>query len=188
MKELLKSISIHGHLTIPEIDKNLQQASEQFIDHCKTLSSVHFFMQPGEKWSVAQQVKHLTISAKNTSLAFTLPKMIIRIAGGKPNRTSKTYDELVARYKLKLQQGGKASARYSPAPVPASIGKEKLLDNFFTATLKIKKGLITNWKENQLDNYIIPHPLLGKITIRELGYFTIYHTYHHLESIQKISF
>ena len=36
-----------------------------------------------------------------------------------------------------------------------------------------------NWKDTQLDQYIVPHPLLGKITLREMGYFTIYHVQHH---------
>jgi len=38
--------------------------------------------------------------------------------------------------------------------------------------------------DTQLDQYIAPHPLLGKITLRELGYFTIYHTQHHLAIIK----
>jgi hypothetical protein len=175
-------------LTIAETEKNLLQAGEELFQYCSQLSAANFFRQPGEKWSVAQQVKHLIISAKNTGLAFTLPKFIIRIAGGKPGRTSVTYDELVARYKLILQQGGKAGARYSPAPVPVAMGKEKLLTQFADVNRKIIKGFVKNWKENQPDLYFVPHPLLGKITIRELGYFTIYHIYHHLESIQKISF
>jgi hypothetical protein len=45
----------------------------------------------------------------------------------------------------------------------------------------------SKWKDPQLDKYIAPHPLLGKITLRELGYFTIHHMYHHLESIQKMT-
>jgi hypothetical protein len=42
-------------------------------------------------------------------------------------------------------------------------------------------------KEAKLDNFIAPHPLLGKITLRELCYFTIYHTQHHLHNIKVMT-
>jgi hypothetical protein len=32
---------------------------------------------------------------------------------------------------------------------------------------------------------MVPHPSLGKITMRELLLFTIYHTEHHLKVIEK---
>jgi hypothetical protein len=35
------------------------------------------------------------------------------------------------------------------------------------------------YSEVQLDHYILPHPLLGKVTIQEMMYFTIYHAEHH---------
>jgi uncharacterized damage-inducible protein DinB len=41
------------------------------------------------------------------------------------------------------------------------------------------------WTEEQLDNYCVAHPILGKLTMRELAYFTIYHNIHHMETIRK---
>ena len=38
---------------------------------------------------------------------------------------------------------------------------------------------IDSFSEKDLDNYILPHPLLGKLTIREMLFFTIYHVQHH---------
>ena len=35
------------------------------------------------------------------------------------------------------------------------------------------------WQENDLDRYQLPHPLLGKLTIREMLYFAIYHNLRH---------
>jgi len=51
---------------------------------------------------------------------------------------------------------------------------------------KMSRALQKKWKEPQPDAYIAPHPLLGKITLRELVYFTIYHTGHHQEGIRKV--
>ena len=50
---------------------------------------------------------------------------------------------------------------------------------------KLINALQTKWDDKQLDKYLAPHPLLGKITLRELSYFTIYHTEHHLLIIKE---
>ena len=44
---------------------------------------------------------------------------------------------------------------------------------------------INNYSEQQLDTFILPHPLLGKVTLREMMYFTIYHAEHHLKQAIK---
>jgi len=93
---------------------------------------------------------------------------------------------MVAKYKAKLEKGCRASGRFIPKPVPVKYGKEKMLRQFTAAMQKIAAA-IKNRTEAGLDAYVIPHPLLGKITLRELGYFTIYHTHHHLHTIQEMT-
>ena len=44
---------------------------------------------------------------------------------------------------------------------------------------------IDHYSEQDLDKYILPHPLLGKLTMREMMYFTIYHVQHHQRLIAK---
>lgn len=175
-----------GHLSNSMIEEQLLLVATQLTGFCGSLSEVDFFYQPDGKWSPAQQIRHLTTATRHSLLAFTLPKFLVRTVGGKPNRPSRTYDELVAKYKLKLEQGGKASKRYIPKPVSADIGKYTLLNAFHASMKKMSTALNKKWKEHQPDLYTVPHPLLGKITIRELGYFNIYHTLHHLESIRKM--
>ena len=175
-----------GDLSIEQISGQLNKTATEFITYCTSLSEEHFFYQPAEKWSAAQQVKHLITATNTVSLAFRLPKFMVRMVGGKPNRDSRTYDELVAKYELKLQEGGKASSRYIPKPIHLSYGKERILKEFAKAMQQFSTALGRKWKEPQPDRYIAPHPLLGKITLRELCYFTIHHTHHHLQSIKKI--
>ena len=40
--------------------------------------------------------------------------------------------------------------------------------------------------KKQLDTYILPHPVIGKLSIREMLYFTHLHTVHHCEIIKKM--
>jgi hypothetical protein len=168
-----------------EILQQLSSVSEEFTSFCSAIDDDTFFRQPKEKWSIAQNVNHLTISANTTRLVFLLPKFITRLYAGKPNRPSRSYDELVSRYKLKLQQGGRASGRYIPKIIPLKTGKQNLSQSFAASMEKLIHSIEKKWTNPQLDQYIAPHPLLGKITLRELGYFTIYHTRHHLSIIKE---
>src|ERR1700754_5264936 len=157
---------------------------QQFTDYCRSIPDPTFFLQPSEKWSIAQEVQHLTTSVHSTTLAYNLPKFIVRLIAGKPNRPSRSYDGLVERYKEKLAAGGKAGGRYIPKPVPFSTGKSYMLEKWEKTTQRYLRILKKQTTNDQLDRYIAPHPLLGKITLRELCYFTIYHTEHHLNSIK----
>ncbi len=176
-----------GSLSIQELAERLPRAATDLCSYCGSISPELFFHQPGDKWSAAQQVKHLARSTDMSRLAYSLPKFIVRFLGGRPNRNSRTYDQLVEKYNLKLQEGGKASGRYIPKPIPASYGKEKVLQQFTRSMQRFTNALLKNWDDPRLDQYLAPHPLLGKITLRELCYFTIHHTYHHLGSIQKMT-
>ena len=176
-----------GTLSIQELKHGLTTAASSLVQFCSTLSAEQFFHQPEGKWSAAQQVQHLVKSTDMARLAFTLPKFIVRILGGKPNRHSHSFDELVAKYNLKLEKGGKASGRYIPKPIPETFGQEKLLQQFSRSMQQFANALQKNWTEPKLDQYLAPHPLLGKITLRELCYFTIHHSNHHLNSIQKMN-
>lgn len=178
---------MNGHLSLTDIGKFLQLSATEFSDYCRSLTNEQFFFQPEGKWSVAQQVKHLVTATNTSRLAFTLPKFIVRVVAGKPNRPSRTYNELVAKYTMKLEQGGKASGRFVPKAINASYGKEKLIGEFTKAMQRFTAAVQRNWKEFLLDKYLAPHPLLGKITLRELCYFTIHHTHHHLNSIKTIT-
>ena len=172
-------------LSKDEIIAKLHAAGDEFVKFCGEIETAEFFRQPGEKWSIAQNVEHLTISANKTRLPFILPKFIVRYYTGKPNRASRSYDDLVNKYKSKLQQGGKASGVFIPDATTGDTGSEKILADFFKSMTRLIKAIKKHWRDEQLDSYLAPHPLLGKITLRELGYFTIYHTYHHLYIIRR---
>jgi len=157
-----------------------------FTNECNSMNDILFFDKPTAKWSVAENLQHLIVSTNTSTLAFTLPLFIVQLVAGKPNRESKAYDALVDKYKTKLAAGGAASGRFIPKHIAIKAGKEKLMDNWKKATTKYLAALLKNRTEDELDKYLVRHPLLGKITLRELCYFTIYHTRHHLDIITRI--
>lgn len=164
-----------------------EKVFQQLTGFCRHLPPDLFFNQPHEKWSVAQNLQHLIISLKTTTAAYALPRFLVRLIGGRPNRPSRSYEELVEKYKTALANGGKARGRYVPGKIGPAVEKEQMLADWKKATKQYLEALRKNWQTNQLDQYIAPHPLLGKITLRELCYFTIYHTEHHLETMKESS-
>ncbi len=174
-----------GILSKEDIIHELEIVSKEFAGFCFTVNDKLFFRQPSDKWSIAQNVKHLVISADRTRLVFILPKFIVRYYVGKPNRSSRSYDELLEKYKLKLQQGGRASGIFIPKRILQKENRENMLLVFLKAMNRLSVIIQNKWKDSQLDQYIAPHPLLGKITLRELCYFTIFHTTHHLSNIKE---
>ncbi len=53
---------------------------------------------------------------------------------------------------------------------------------------RVSSKLLTNlerWSEQQLDTLRLPHPILGKLTVREMLFFTEFHTRHHLDNCSK---
>ena len=95
----------------------------EFSDYCLNISDEIFFRQQADKWSVAQNVDHIIISTRQTKLAYLLPKFIVRLYTGKPNRPSRSYDELVKKYHAKLEAGGKASGVFIPKII-TGVSKE----------------------------------------------------------------
>jgi len=166
-----------------EILKASKAIFNQFTDVCLQIPDERFFLQPQQKWSIAENVDHLIRSIKTTRLPYSLPKFFVRIVFGKPNRDSRSYEELVAKYKMKLEQGGKASGRFIPKT--KAVKKIEIVREWQKRNQQYLESLDLRWKDQQLDQYIAPHPLLGKITLRELCYFTIYHTEHHLNIIKS---
>ena len=174
-------------MTKTEIITDAEKSFNRFSEACNSMDEALLFKKPDDKWSAAENIQHLIISTKMTALAYRLPKFIVWLVAGKPNRPSRTYEELKDKYYKKLADGGRASGVFVPKPIEIKYGKQKLMDNWQKATAGFIKALAKHRTEKDLDNYLAKHPLLGRITLRELCYFTIFHTEHHLEAIHKIS-
>lgn len=162
----------------PQIISALNENVDAFNNYIAPLTKEQFEVCPNGKWSAGQNLDHLIRAIKPLQLAYGLPKFALRILFGKTNRPSKTYDELVAKYKAKLAAGGRASGPF----IPRFIGFEKKgeLIKKYTEQKQNLISKIEKQNEKDLDVYILPHPLLGKVTLREMLYFTIHHNEHHL--------
>ncbi|HLO81229.1 MAG TPA: DinB family protein [Chitinophagaceae bacterium] len=165
-----------------EIANALVSSYTSFTDYTESLSDQDYMFSRNEKWTAGQQANHLVRAVRPLTLGFTFPNFVFRLLFGKSNRAGKNYEELVAKYKQKLAAGGKASGQFIPPAVPLDR-KSDLNKNLNRLAAKLASQ-ISKMSEEDLDTYILPHPLLGKLTLREMMYFTIYHAKHHQENIK----
>jgi len=162
------------------IMKELSDKHHSFMDYINSLSDNDFIHKStAAKWSAGQQPQHIYLSVRPINIALLIPKFILNILFGKPHQ-NRTYEELVVIYQKSLLNGGKAGSQFIPKNV--SIGKRKILIGDLTGLIKSLNEKIERLSEQDLDKYILPHPLIGKISIREMLYFTIYHVQHHHKS------
>ena len=167
----------------PQIIFALNEKIDAFNNYIEPLSKEQFEATPNGKWSAGQNLDHLIRAIKPLQLAYRLPKFALSILFGKTNRRSRTYDELVTKYKIKLTAGGKASGPFIP-PVISFEKKETLIRKYKEQKQKLI-AKVEKQDEKDLDTYILPHPLLGKVTLREMLFFTIHHNEHHLELLKN---
>lgn len=142
-----------------------------------------FMRGPEGRWTQGQHLDHLVRSIQPINLGLSMPKFVIGLVFGTSKRPSLRYAELAAKYEGVLDNGGKAGGRFVPTAV-AQARKLPLLALHRRATEKLI-GLLNRFSEADLDHYVAPHPLLGKLTLRELLFFTVHHHDHHVQTLKS---
>ena len=166
-----------------EIAKEFKEKANDFVSYINTLSDQDFEKVINNKWSPGQQLEHVYLSTKPIEQVYLLPKFLLNIFFGKPKRPSKSYNEVVTDYQKTLDNGGTAPCKFTPKEI--GIDKKERLIKQLNNTVDKLIDKLNQKSEEELDTIFIPHPLLGKITLRELYYFTIYHILHHHKKIEE---
>src|SRR5436189_5995092 len=129
----------------------LNEKVDAFNNYISPLNKEQFQVSPNGKWSAGQNLEHLIRAIKPLQLAYALPKFVLTVLFGKTNRPSRTYNELVIKYKTKLTGGGKASGPFIP-PAVSFEKKGKLIKKY----AEQKQKLITKVEkqsEAELNKY-----------------------------------
>lgn len=167
--------------TKSEINARVGDNHRLYLSYVNSLSAAQYVFAPEGRWSAGQQTEHLVRAIRPVTLGLRLPRWLLKLVFGKANRPSRSYDSLVAKYQNALANGGKASKPFQPSMIAAN--QQSLLTQQLEKAAAAFAKATNRWSENELDDYIMPHPLLGKLTIREMMYFTAYHVEHHHKSI-----
>ena len=108
-----------------------------------------------------------------------MPKFLLKYKFGTNNRANRNYDEVVIKYQDKLAANPGVTANISKKIPPITLANKRT----FISKLDTKKVTLLKkfqkWNDTDLDTYLLPHPLLGRMTIREIMMWNAYHTEHH---------
>lgn len=165
-----------------EIVIRLKKNTKSILNKVEGAKSESLYQCPDKKWSAIEQVDHLLRSIQPLNKALRIPLPGLRILFGKANHSPRTFDQMQIDYQRVLDDGGKATARY----IPTKKGNKEVLTKSYAKQSEALFKNINSWKEKDLDQYYLPHPLLGKLIIREMLYFTIFHTEMHGKRISEL--
>jgi hypothetical protein len=168
-------------MTRDDILRRLDAVQSESAAYWGAFDATTFFAKIGEAWSPAENVRHLVKSIRPVTKALGMPRLVLRLMFGKASRASVSYDALVERYHGLLAAGGKAG-RFTPSAreeVDLDARRAEILAEHAAANGALRAA-IARWPDAALDRNQLPHPLLGKLTVREMLYFTLYHQLHHI--------
>lgn len=140
---------------------------------------------PEGKWTQGQQALHLLQSIIPLNNALSLPKFLIRYKFGKANRSVRDYDTIVNRYHERLKDAkGKTFKGSQNMKIPEIDEKQYILNRLQTESKKLQYKT-KKISDKNLDKLILPHPLMGKMPIREIIMWTAHHVEHHTKTLKE---
>ena len=171
--------------TKADIISGLHFHHNAFLAQIENLDQSVFDFSWNGKWTPGQQLEHITKSVKPVAMALRVPRFFLKYKFGVTNRPSRTYDELVARYHKALEGLTAAAPKeFSPQSVTFNERNKKFLA--FKKAVKSLAKVAAKCTDKELDFYVVPHPLMGRVTLREILFFTIYHVQHHHKITEEI--
>lgn len=177
-----RTLDPHTH-TKASILTALTQIQASVHDHFAAFSPEIFVQSIADAWSPAQHLEHLIKAAQPVCNALGMPKQSLREQFGFAQAPSQSFQSLQERYIQGLASGAQASGRFLPTPIPANVDagiyKQDLLREWDAIAVALI-GAVSLWEDADLDEYLLPHPILGKLTVREILFFTLYHSARHI--------
>ena len=149
-----------------EILDILETKHQELFSWLENQPQENWVLGPEKKWSTSQHIQHLADSLQLLNKALSYPRFFLKYKFGICNRESRDYNTIVKLNKPTLKEKKRLITKLQ-------IQQKKL-------QYKTKKI-----SEKNLDSLVIPHPIMGKMTIREIIMWTVYHTEHHTKTLQK---
>lgn len=170
-----------------EIALGLKRVALQSALYWNAMEAEEFIAPLDSGWSPAEHVRHLTKSMRAVNAGLRLPGWLLWLRFGRPSRVSRHFQPLVNEYKQRLAVGGGAG-RFAPSkgeiPTDANAYRRHVLAAHDSEVHKMS-ALILATRARRADGYFLPHPLLGKLTIREMCLFVLYHNQHHVYVVAR---
>lgn len=165
----------------------LERLDGEIADFFEALSVEELMAPQGEAWSPCGHLVHLNKSVSAVTGALRLPRLLLALRFGRLREGSADFEGVRRRYLEALDRGVQAG-RFGPSDRPDTLSAEarrgRTLGRWRRAGGELR-GAVRRWTEEDLDRYQLPHPAMGKMTVREVLFFTVYHNAHHARRVHE---
>jgi hypothetical protein len=141
---------------------------------------------PEGKWSTGQHIQHLVNSLQLLNNALSYPRFFLKYKFGTCNRETRNYETVAKNYQQKLLENKEKAKLFNKGLKKPTLTERKRLLTRFQIQQKKLQYKTKKISERNLDTLVIPHPLMGKMTVREIIMWTAHHTEHHLETLKLL--
>ena len=168
---------------------SLKSEEREVAEFFRLLSPEEFVLRVGDAWTPAEHLQHLSTAVSAVARGLSISPWILRLRFGRADRPSRSFVEVRDDYRERLARGGRASGRFVPpredlSPDEITSRQAQLLARWQRVSSRLTASL-DRWSDDNLDRIRLPHPILGKITAREMVYFVIYHGHHHIAAAKS---
>lgn len=163
----------------------LEEKNQALLTYLEQQLEEKWLEGPSGKWTSGQQALHLLQSIKPLNDALSMPKFLLRYKFGKANRDVRNYETVVQRYQERLKEAKGATFRGSQNMKIPTINEKKYILTRLQVENKKLQYKTRKMSDKNLDTLILPHPLMGKMPVRELIMWTAHHIEHHTKILQE---
>lgn len=170
--------------TKADLLKQLDLLTEEYRKVISATSIDHMNIQIDGKWSIYQNIDHINKSNKLTAVGYMTPKFMLQTLFGKSKNGSRSTEEIIRLYQAELQNGAKSPKLFEAGT--SDMKESSPLLQKYNDQIASLKSQVESWSDDELNTYRMKHPILGNLTGKEMLSFTVYHQFHHLNTIQRI--
>ncbi len=169
-----------------EIVELLEEKHQELYNWLDTQPKENWESGPQKKWTTGQHIQHLVDSLQLLNNALSYPRFLLKYKFGTCNREPRNYDAVTKKYQQKLSENKERARKFNQdLKKPNLKERERLLTRFQIQQKKLQYKT-QKISDKNLDTLLVPHPLMGKMTLREIIMWTAHHTEHHTETLKLL--
>lgn len=142
------------------------------------------YIPSGKTWSTGQHLLHLIKVYKGINMALGMSKLVLRFKFGTRKYKELSYDQMKSNFVNNYSEK-KFESPDNVMPGPVSVIDRMTLISKLERESESMKKLIQKLSEKDLSKYVLPHPIFGKLTLREFVMFNALHNDHHLNTLDS---
>ena len=167
-----------------EILSAIEDIAEKVESYYTSLSPEQFFHDGLGGWSAAQNLSHITFIGSLAVYLFGLPRFLF-IPFGKQS-VQRDFNT------LKNDYIGSDKVIFigplAPSSIAPPLDANNVIQTMVSDWRKVYRDLnlaIQSIPEEDMDNYSLPHPSMGMLSLREMIYVLIIHPIHHTYKVEQ---